>query len=97
MRRYQFEKLIHGDWNEINNGRQRENGDFKTYVIKPWKYISNGKLAFRAKSWKEIAQKLKLIAVKKKAVGKDASNDKSRSYITKRDKPIAFYNRKDRG
>ena len=93
MKRYDFEKLILGDWKEMMNGRWRENGPFKTYVRQEWKFIHDGKNAIKARTWKELALALGLIQGKKK-VAKDLDKDtSSKRWIIKRVKSKSFANR----
>ena len=60
LSRLQFEKLILGPWKSHKGDRYRQNGKFRTYVKDPYKFISNGDIAFRAKSWQELASLLKI-------------------------------------
>jgi hypothetical protein len=56
MTRYQFEALLEGDWEKIDNDRLRKNGKFSTFIRGPWKYLSDGTNMLRAKSWHEISE-----------------------------------------
>ena len=73
--RHNFEQLVHGDWVSEKDDRIRRNGAFSTYVRKPWKFVSDGQVALRAKTWKELAIALKLVKGKGKADDNDVSND----------------------
>lgn len=95
MRRYEFEKLVQGDWKSCNSDRWRENGRFKTYIKKEWKFINDGKRALRAKSWIELARTLNLIPIKAKAGDKTVTLKNKPNWMKKRVKPKAFSNRKD--
>ena len=59
LTRHQFEAKISGNWETLH--RRNKNGSFTTWVIKPWKYVSDGKNTLRAKSWIEIARALELV------------------------------------
>ena len=75
MNRYKFEQLISGPWASERGDRIRRNGKFSTYVRKPWKFVSDGQVALRAKTWKELAIALTLVKGKGKADDNDVSND----------------------
>ena len=91
MRRYQFESLIFGEWKEIYKGRARENGKFKTYVRKPWKFVTDGKTAIRGRNWLELAKVLELVPQKEKTEDNAVSKKvPEKRWIKKRVKSKVF-------
>ena len=58
LNRRQFEALIGPGWTE--DGKAHHNPPFKTWVWPGWKYVSDGEVILRARTWREIANKLEL-------------------------------------
>lgn len=63
LSRFGFENLIYGDWKDVRtpSSHRRENGKFRTWIRKPWKFVSDGTVVLRAKSWDELAKALELV------------------------------------
>lgn len=60
MSRKQFEALIKGEWNTLQNDRYRKNGKFTTYVKAQFKFLSDGENTIKTKTWNELAIALEL-------------------------------------
>lgn len=63
LTRHKFEQLIHGEWVDDRSTlrTKRVNGKFSTYVEPGWKYVSDGEVKLRARTWYELGQVLELV------------------------------------